>query len=157
MGSRISSLHRCDKDEIIEHCTELTRAASAITSVPTATSSSNRDSLKAPVGFAFGLTSPLVLTMSSDGTMSAKAQLNYTLQWQDARLATTPCRAVLTDLLSVPASRASANATARTTASSSYWIPFLTWDELSKETFGSSRHYIHVHDVHVVHDVHGMS
>jgi hypothetical protein len=95
----------------------------------------------APVGLTIRVTSPLELSMTDAGFMTAKAHISYRLQWQDERFSRTACRTVLSELLSVSASSSAGTAapTVKTSASTNYWLPYLTWDELSVENLVSSR------------------
>lgn len=129
----------CSKTEIIEKCVrEQLDATPPISSAP-----ENADGSSAPVVLSISLPDAVRLDINEQtNQVEAVFTVDYKMQWQDARLFASPCRAVIPDLLTKKAG-------ARHDGSSEYglesysdmlWVPQLSFvhqisSEMQKATF----------------------
>jgi len=122
----------CREDEIISFCT-LRQQDSPINSYPS-TATSSRSLGKVYLGLKFAITEPLYVTVNTEErAIKARISMEYSMQWQDERLATSFCRQVLPNLLSVEQ-----GSSPNTTREDLFWRPQLRLDNTESETITSS-------------------
>jgi hypothetical protein len=89
------------------------------------------------MGLAVDLTNPIHLKFDFDAdTVTLRLDVNYSMQWQDDRLATSHCRQVLTTILSLEPVTAS-NSQQR----GLFWAPALAMDDATEDITESTFSY----------------
>jgi hypothetical protein len=125
--------HRyCTLPDILEKCLAETAAGDSITTAPKAPT---------PVQFQMSFDDRMELELDeSGGSNVATAHITYALQWEDSRLFSTPCRAVLSEMLSFTDAESEEKVAQKRSYAESFWLPTFQINELdsysvSNQTF----------------------